>query len=91
LIQKELIDIESIVPTENCQIISNPYKYTIYKKPDLTFELSVCKPIALGIDIYHIMTNDEIKSFKKNGIISLNHRMKDMYENYSNYRIVSWR
>ncbi|WP_271785383.1 hypothetical protein [Aquimarina algiphila] len=91
LIQKELIDIESIVPTTNCQIISSPYKYTIYKKPDLTFELSICKPIALGVDIYHIMTNDEVKSFKKDGIIALNNRMKDMDENYSNYRVVSWR
>lgn len=32
LIQKELIDIESIKPTQNCQIISSPYKYAIYKK-----------------------------------------------------------
>lgn len=91
LIQKELIDIESIKPTQNCQIISNPYKYTIYKKTDLTFELSICKPLALGVDIYHIMTDNEVKSFKEIGISALENRMKDMDENYSDYRVVSWR
>ena len=91
LIQKELIDIESIKPTQNCQIISKPYKYTIYKKTDLTFELSICKPVALGVDIYHIMTDNEVKSFKEIGISALENRMKDMDENYSDYRVVSWR
>ena len=91
LIQKELIDIESIVPTQRCKISSDSYHYTIYKNPDLTFELVICKPIALGVDIYHILTNEEVKSFKKEGIAALENRMRDMDKNYSNYRVESWR
>lgn len=91
LIQKALIDIESIVPTQNCQIILNSYHYAIYKKPDLTFELSICKPIATGVDVCHIMTNKEVQSFKKEGIAALEDRIKDMDKNYSNYRVKSWR
>jgi len=91
LINKDLIDIESIKPTLTAEILSKPYKYAVYKNPDLTFELSICKPVALGIDIYHIMTENEIRSFIKNGIATLESRIKDMDENYSDYRVVSWR
>lgn len=67
------------------------FRYTVYKNPDLTIEISISKPIALGVEVYHILTEKETSNYFQFGISSLENRMKDMNENFSNYRVVSWR
>jgi hypothetical protein len=91
LIQKDLIDIESIIPTELCKIESIAYKYSIYKKEDMSFKLSICKLVGVGIDVLYTLTEEEVKKYKKKGITGLDARIKDMDENYNNYKIISWR
>lgn len=90
LIQKELIDIESIVPTAYCEILSKPLHYTLCKLKNMHFELSIYKPVNLEAQVYHILTDEEVKQFKENGITALENRIKDMNENHANYRVVSW-
>lgn len=92
LIRKELIDIESFEPEERTLIDLKSYIYAVYKKPDMTYELSICKAgVGVGIDIYHIMDKGEEQKYLKKGIESLKSRMEDMDANYSNYEVVSWR
>jgi len=91
IIKKELIDIESIEPTQDCLILSKYYKYTLHKKKDMTYELAVCKPISTGMDVVHTLTKEEFEIFKLNGIKGLKSRMDDMNENYKNYEINYWR
>jgi hypothetical protein len=91
LLRKELIDLDSIKPKVRIIIDSEPFKYQVYKNPDLSYEISICKPVALGIDIYHKLTKQEEVEYLKNGIKALQNRIEDMDGNYNKYKVVSWR
>jgi len=91
LIRTELINLNSIKPKVQIIIDSKPYIYQVYKNPDLSYEISISKPVALGVEIYHKLTELEEVAYLKKGIESLQKRMEDMDENYSKYRVVSWR
>lgn len=93
LIRKELINIDTIKPKH--QIIIDygglDFDYTIYKNPDLTYKISISKPIALGVDIFHKLTKEEEVNYLKNDISALKERMLDMDINYNKYEVISWR
>ena len=91
LIRKELIDLESIKPKHKIIIDYKDYDYVVYKNPDLTYEISISKPLGIGIDIYHKLSKEEKENYLLQGITSLKNRMKDMDENFNNYKVTSWR
>ncbi|MGX7666697.1 hypothetical protein [Flavobacterium pedocola] len=91
LIRRELINIDGIKPKHRIVIDYKGLEYVIYKNPDLTYEISISKDIAVGVDIFHQLTNEEQVNYLKNGISALNERMHDMDINYNKYKVISWR
>lgn len=91
VVKKELIDVETIKPKHQIIIDIKDYEYIIYKNPDLSYGISICKSLGVGVDIYHQLTFNEQNSYLQNGISTLKERMKDMDTNYNNYKVTSWR
>ncbi|MEO4005043.1 hypothetical protein [Flavobacterium sp. CAU 1735] len=91
VVRKDLIDIETIKPSHPIVIDYKGLDYIMYKNPDLTYAISISKNVGIGIDIYHQLSKEEQELYLKEGIISLDSRMKDMDLNYSNYKVTSWR
>jgi hypothetical protein len=91
VVRKELIDLETIRPKHQIIIDYKYMDYVVYKNPDLTYSISICKSLGIGVDIFHQLSNEEKEHYLQNGIISLTERMKDMDKNYDNYKVTSWR
>ena len=91
VIRKDLIDMETIKPAHPIVIDYKGMDYMIYKNPDLTYAVSISKNIGIGLDVYHQLSKEEQEGYLRDGIISLNNRMKDMDLNYSNYKVTAWR
>jgi|GEM_PF-996668 len=91
VVRKELIDLESIIPTHRIIIDYKGVDYIIYKNPDLSYGILISKTIGIGIDVYHQLSKEEQELYLKDGIHSLNARMQDMDVNYTNYKVTSWR
>lgn len=91
VVRKALIDLESLTPTHRIIIDYKGMDYIMYKNPDLTYGLLISKTIGVGIDVYHQLSKEEQERYLKDGIESLNDRLKDMDVNYTNYKVTSWR
>jgi hypothetical protein len=72
-------------------IETKPYDYSVFKYPDGTYQLNVHRPISIGMDIIHKLTEKETKAYLKNGIQSLEARIAHMTEHYKDYTYMYWR
>lgn len=86
-----MIDIQSIVPTKPCQIISKADDYAIYKLADLRFELSKSIDNSASMEVYYILSSEELEQFQTIGISTLENRLRDMNDNHDEYPVVSLR
>lgn len=92
IIDINLIDKKDFTPNTKSTIDYESDLYSIEKHPNGDFELVTFRhDIGIGIDIRHIMNNEETLAYLKNGINEVKERMTDMKENYQNYKVNSWR
>lgn len=91
LIKREMIDIETIRPKHQIIIDNGNLDYMVFKNPDLSYAVSISKPVGIGIDVHHQLSEMETSSYLEHGILALSERLDDMDRNFSKYKVTSWR